>query len=313
MSDANQLRYCIDQLLAFDETVLVRGWCFHPAKRVVGLSWRSPRESLTSLSGFGDSSDDVVNVHGALAANSRFYCRIDLPVGDDPAQLELLASLEDGTTARLQLPPSCPNPALKVRGPLRPSEADLLSSLAFKVHSGCIVEIGSFHGRSTVALAYGSTYGTGAPVYAIDPHEPSIAGPIEEYGPFDRITFIRNIGAFDFTALVRFISLSSEVVSVGWHQPIALLWIDGDHSLEAVRRDFRCWEPFLMPGSLVAFHDSIDPALGPIKVIQAALATGRYKVERVVERTTVLRCLRRPRLDTFGRIYGRFRTLVRPV
>src|SRR5437868_8006845 len=35
----------------------------------------------------------------------------------------------------------------------------------------CIVEVGSYRGRSTAALAAGSRAGGGAAVYAIEPHE----------------------------------------------------------------------------------------------------------------------------------------------
>lgn len=36
---------------------------------------------------------------------------------------------------------------------------------------------------------------------------------------------------------------------------VDFLFIDGDHSYEAVRRDFELYEPLVRPGGLVAFHD----------------------------------------------------------
>jgi hypothetical protein len=58
---------------------------------------------------------------------------------------------------------------------------------------------------------------------------------------------------------VRLVNLSSEVVCEGWTRPVGLLWIDGDHTLDGVRRDFESWERFLQPGGVVAFHDALDP------------------------------------------------------
>jgi hypothetical protein len=93
----------------------------------------------------------------------------------------------------------------------------------------------------------------------------------------------------DCAEIVRVIGVSSEVVTKGWDKPIGLLWIDGDHRYEAVKRDFMCWEPFILRQGLVAFHDSIDEDLGPAKVIEEALARGGYQKLQQVKRTTVLR------------------------
>jgi hypothetical protein len=201
------------------------------------------------------------------------------------------------------------NPARFVEGALKDGEDDLLTSLACQVHTGCIVEVGSWRGRSTVALAYGSKLGARAPVYAVDPHETFTGVLNDKYVPADRETFMRNILAAGFGDIVRLINLSSETVAVGWHKPIGLLWIDGDHSLEGTRRDFACWESFLLPGSMVAFHDSLNPYLGPYHVIRAALGTGRYELTCQEYLITVLRCLRRPRPARLRRLYDRWRAL----
>ena len=63
-------------------------------------------------------------------------------------------------------------------------------------------------------------------------------------------------------SIVRLINLSSEVISVGWTKPIALLWIDGDHRYDSVVRDFKCWEQYLT-------KDSIMTQLNKIWVLHA--------------------------------------------
>lgn len=41
-----------------------------------------------------------------------------------------------------------------------------------------------------------------------------------------------------------------------WHTPIDLLFIDGDHNYEAVRKDFIDWLPYVKTGGIILFHDS---------------------------------------------------------
>jgi hypothetical protein len=89
--------------------------------------------------------------------------------------------------------------------------------------------------------------------------------------------------------VVRLVNLSSEVVAPGWREEVGLVFIDGDHRVEAVMRDFACWVPHLVTGGLAVLHDSTDPALGPSRVVAAALGSGEYATVEVVSRATVLR------------------------
>jgi len=41
-------------------------------------------------------------------------------------------------------------------------------------------------------------------------------------------------------------------------RPIRLLFIDGDHSYDAVKSDLESWLPFVVPGGYVVFDDVID-------------------------------------------------------
>jgi Methyltransferase domain len=155
-----------------------------------------------------------------------------------------------------------------VKGWLSPDAAVLLYELARKVEGGCIVEVGSYRGRSTIVLARGAAAGNGVPVYAVEPHEPFVGVLGGEFGPEDRGAFFRNMlrtGAYEN---VRLLNTSSEVLSPGWREPVALLWLDGDHSYDGVRRDFDSWERHLLPGCDLALDDADDPELGPYRLIQ---------------------------------------------
>lgn len=142
-----------------------------------------------------------------------------------------------------------------------------------------IIEVGSFRGKSTVALSIGSREGHNAPVYAIDPHE-EFKGPFGGiFGPQDRAVFFRNMLSTDSFQNVRLVNLSSEVIAPGWDKEVGFLWIDGDHSYEGVRRDFEVWSPHLLPGSCIAFDDT-DRG-GPKQLVDELLEDGWRLVRKV--------------------------------
>jgi len=46
-------------------------------------------------------------------------------------------------------------------------------------------------------------------------------------------------------------------ISETWKKQIRLLFIDGSHGYEDVKKDFSNWIKFLKPGGIVVFHDSL--------------------------------------------------------
>lgn len=181
---------------------------------------------------------------------------------------------------------------LSVEGALGRAEANLLFELAADVQDSCIVEVGSFRGKSTVALALGSQQGFDAPVFAIDPHEPFTGVVGGEFGPNDRIAFYKNMLRTGCGETVRLINLLSQMVASAWSKPIGLLWLDGDHSYDAVRSDFRGFDPYVIANGFVAFHDSLDPNLGPAQVIDEAITSEDYRKVAQLDLTTVLQKIR---------------------
>lgn len=135
-----------------------------------------------------------------------------------------------------------------VEGFLSDDEAVYLMRLAARGGGrGAIVEIGSYHGKSTVLLAHAARAAGREPVVAIDPHLGGAVDPFHD-------TLARGGVTGHVTPLVA----TSDAAAETWRDPIRLLWIDGSHTYDQVRRDFNTWTPFLVDGGIVAFHDTYE-------------------------------------------------------
>lgn len=165
-----------------------------------------------------------------------------------------------------------------VEGWLPLPDAEFLAEQASK-STGNIVEIGSYRGRSTIALAYGleQSGGDDTSLYAIEPHAKSVGIHGGQFGPPDREAFFRNLLNAGLVQRVALVNLTSEQAVSAWSQDIGLLFIDGDHSYDAVAKDAWAWVPFLRSGALVIFDDARDPEDGPSRVIQELLDSGDFE------------------------------------
>lgn len=181
--------------------------------------------------------------------------RLSAPSADDVRRIVSLTQSVDGWLTRV--------------------EASLLYALAQQATDGVIVEIGSWKGRSTIWLANGTRAGAGLPIYAVDPHS---TVDQEEFNAnrstFDEFT--QNIAAAGVADLVRPLVATSSEAARDFDEPIALLFIDADHSYPAVRADFEQWRDKIRPGGAVCFHD-VWKRSGPWQVIVEEIAhSGRY-------------------------------------
>jgi len=179
-----------------------------------------------------------------------------------------------------------------LKGGITPEEGALLYRLASETTAGCIIEVGSYRGKSAVALALGvrtidEKYRPA--IYCIDPHRTFIGFYGGEFGPQDRGAFYETMlstGAFNEIALIN---LSSPVLSPGWNEPVGFAFIDGDHRYEGVKRDFECWDPHVIIGGKIAFDDATDKSCGPYQLIQEILTSRHYEQVATVGKITVLK------------------------
>jgi predicted O-methyltransferase YrrM len=170
--------------------------------------------------------------------------------------------------------PAAREAALKARqnpGWLKEHEGRLLFCLAANLpQPDAVVEIGSAEGKSTIWLASGlKASGRGGRVFAVDPHE-AYLGRSNTQEEFER-----NMRAAGVSEFVVGIGERSEEAAKGWGAPLKLIFIDGDHSYDAVRRDFELWEKHLVPGGVVAFHDCLRPRTGPTRVFLEEVVCSR--------------------------------------
>lgn len=144
-------------------------------------------------------------------------------------------------------------------GLITPEVGGLLAALAQNVPEGtAIVEIGSYRGKSTAYLAAAAP--KDVPVYAVDPWElldikewchwcpkrmqPTLSQFIEQLESVGLVHRIIVVQGFSVFAADRYAG-----------PPISLLFIDGDHSREAVAVDFHSWYPHLAQVATVVFDD----------------------------------------------------------
>jgi predicted O-methyltransferase YrrM len=167
------------------------------------------------------------------------------------------------------------------RGGVSVTEGLALRRYARECSGGAVVEIGSFRGKSAVALALGLSENARPPelqvVYCVEPHEPFVGFYGGKFGPEDRTEFYRTVLGTGLSDHIALISLPSVQAAKAWNKPIGLLFIDGDHTLAAVRADITAWQPHLLPGARVIFDDAADPRAGPFAVVRQLIESGEFR------------------------------------
>lgn len=165
-----------------------------------------------------------------------------------------------------------------VEGYLHPDEPAFLASLAAQVQPPhCIVEIGSFRGRSTIALAYGAA--DGVYVWSVDPHEEHDVQGLP-FGGADNQAFMLNVSRAGAGHKVRAVNLPSHLaIASFWNELVdfrlGLLFIDGAHDYHDVSIDVRLWGRLLVDDGILALHDA-NTWEGPTRVADELAADFRW-------------------------------------
>ena len=179
-------------------------------------------------------------------------------------QKEIIAVI-DGHKEELKLVKEAADDA---GGFLSDIEGSLLYALAQRCAGrGVIVEIGSYTGKSTIYLGKGSKAGKNVKIYAIDPHGEPFQSKEDAIGTYEKFTKnIENAQLADIVnPIVRTSIEAADIIS----EPCELLFIDGCHKYNYVKKDFDTWFPKVIDGGIIAFHDTLSG--GPKKAVKEVL------------------------------------------
>jgi predicted O-methyltransferase YrrM len=124
--------------------------------------------------------------------------------------------------------------------------------------AGLTLEIGSYKGLGTVALAFGTRDGGHDPVHTVDPHTGDRQA-LEAAGaalPSSEADLERNLSEAGVADSVVAHTARSDELSTRWDgSQLRFLFVDGWHSYDAVASDLRNWVPLLSPGGAVLVDD----------------------------------------------------------
>jgi predicted O-methyltransferase YrrM len=194
--------------------------------------------------------------------------------------------------------PDLPGNINELKGFLAEDEAQALYTYALEAsRMGPVLEIGSYCGKSTIYLGLACRQNDST-VFALDHHRGSEEHQQGEFfhdpdlydsgeGQVDTFReFRRNISSAGLNEVVVPVVAGSEAAARHWQTSLAMVFIDGGHSLDAALTDYRCWTAHLKRGGILAIHDLFEDAheggQAPYAIYRMARDSGLFEdVERV--------------------------------
>ncbi|MBI5220769.1 MAG: class I SAM-dependent methyltransferase [Candidatus Liptonbacteria bacterium] len=155
-----------------------------------------------------------------------------------------------------------------------------------------VCEIGTWKGRSSYVLA-SAMKGKGGVLYSVDPFngEGDTASKDAYRAELKRLgtTLVKNFEAtMEQYGLRQYINvfpmLSEQARAVFTEPKIDLLFIDGNHEYDWVKKDYELWTPLIPSGGIIALHDvKASHVDGPGRIMQEYIANSpQWKDARVV-------------------------------
>lgn len=132
------------------------------------------------------------------------------------------------------------------------NHGDRILALVEQYRPKVCVELGSWQGASAIPVARAIRRWRGT-MTCVDTWGGQI---VETHGtPWMLLHCVRNLIASGVSGNVRLIPTTSQDAAAWWTDPIDWLYIDADHSYEAVRDDLRAWVPHVKPGGIILGDD----------------------------------------------------------
>ena len=191
----------------------------------------------------------------------------------------------------------------KIKGFLKHTEGVALyeNTKEVCVH-GNAAEIGSYCGKSTCYIAQACKENNSL-LHAIDHHRGSEEQQKgQEYFDeeiFDvlenRINtyplFLKNIKEYELDNFIKPMVMDSISASKEISEALDFIFIDGSHTYESARNDYKYWKPKLRDGGILAIHDIYDSeddgGQAPREIYETALREG-FTLKKRVESLVLL-------------------------
>jgi predicted O-methyltransferase YrrM len=140
-------------------------------------------------------------------------------------------------------------------------------------------EIGVFEGVSTKAIRKGMD-GSGK-LFAVDPFPPGRVG----------ISWNYLIARKELGDAVEFVRLKSADAARVISGSFDFVFIDGDHSMETITKDWTAWSPRVVPNGVVCLHDTrMRPELGSQQYFETTISRDtRFAIVEQMDSLSVLR------------------------
>lgn len=175
-------------------------------------------------------------------------------------------------------------------GLITPEIGRILYDHALRVPANqAIVEIGSYHGKSTAYLALAAREGGGQVVIAIDTWSEDNSAwraavmdriPSPTAAKFQEqltwIGLIDQVQPYEGTSADAAKDYAEALVD-GDVNEVGLLYVDGDHAYEEVLRDFIAWRDLMAPDGIIIFDDYTRTNPGVVKALRELRDSGRIK------------------------------------
>ena len=136
-----------------------------------------------------------------------------------------------------------------------PSELHRFAKIVATLRPEKVMEIGTFQGGTLCVLCRLSS--PTADIISVDLPGGKFGGG---YSAIRSLLYRSFCKCFQALHLIRGDSHSNEVLTKvkSISQSLDILFIDGDHTYEGVKRDFFAYSPLIRAGGIVAFHDIVE-------------------------------------------------------
>src|SRR3989344_9643926 len=175
----------------------------------------------------------------------------------------------------------------QIDGGLFLTEAVKLFELSSKIEAfrPVICEIGTWKGKSSYIFASAMKERNGV-LYCVDPFNAD--GDNASKNDYLRgmkkldVSLFKNfeitMNMYGLLQYIKVIPMLSENAHLEFpEQRIDLLFVDGNHEYESVKKDYELWSPLLPSGGILVLHDiRADHVDGPKRVMQEYVAHSRY-------------------------------------